>query len=137
MSRTGSLSLSDAWPSGDAAPGGVPRDRQAALDRSRRLADLLDQRFRAPGTRIRFGLDAIVGLIPVIGDTATLLIGLYPVAEGVRWGVRKRTIARMLWNLLFDWLIGLIPLIDIVLDVAFKANLRNARLLERELLRAK
>jgi hypothetical protein len=108
-------------------------DVEPALRRTRVLADLLDQHFRIPGTGIRFGYDAIIGLIPVIGDTATALIGLYPVFEARRLGLGKRIIARMLANLGIDWLIGLVPLIDVVLDVAYKANLKNARLLEQAL----
>ncbi len=118
-----------------AAPGRARADRQGALRRVRALANLLDQRFRLPGTPVRFGYDSIVGLLPVVGDSATALIGLYIVVEAVRLGTRKRVVARMLLNIVVDWLLGLVPLLDIVLDVAFKANLRNARLLERELRR--
>ena len=105
----------------------------AALQRTRILADLLDRRFRVPGTGIRFGYDAIIGLVPVVGDTATMIIGLYPVMEARRLKVGKRIIARMLTNLGIDWLIGLVPILDIFLDVAYKANLKNARLLETAL----
>ncbi len=110
-------------------------DRRRALKRVSLLADLLDQRFRIPGLGIRFGYDPLIGLIPVVGDSATFLIGLSILIEARRLGCRKRVIARMLLNLVVDWLIGLVPLVDLVLDVAFKANLRNARLLERELAR--
>ncbi len=99
----------------------------------RAVADLLDTKYHVPGTPIRFGFDAIVGLVPVVGDSATLLIGLYPVLEAVRAGARKRTLAKMLANLGIDWLLGLVPLVDLVLDVAFKANTRNLRLLERDI----
>lgn len=99
----------------------------------RTLADLLDTKYRVPGTRIRFGLDAVLGLVPVLGDTATLVLGLYPVLEALRIGARKRIIAKMVGNLGIDWLVGLVPLLDVVLDVAFKANTRNLRLLEREM----
>ncbi|MEO0715991.1 MAG: DUF4112 domain-containing protein, partial [Planctomycetota bacterium] len=70
-----------------------------------------------------------LGIVPVVGDTATLLIGLYPVLEALRSRARKRTIARMLANLGIDWLLGLVPFLDLALDVAFKANTRNLRLL--------
>ena len=113
----------------------TPTDVQQTLDRLHTLADLLDRQFRIPGTGIRFGLDSIVGLLPVVGDTATALVGAYPVVEGVRLGVRKRIVSRMLLNLGVDWLIGLVPVADLVLDVAFKANVRNVRLLESELRR--
>lgn len=108
-------------------------DASRTLARIAWLADQLDTVFRIPGTNIRFGFDSIIGIVPVVGDTATLLIGLYPVMEASRLGVRKRVIGRMLANLGVDWLIGLIPLVDLVFDVAYKANIRNLRLLEAEL----
>jgi len=94
---------------------------------------VLDTRFRLPGTSIRFGYDPIIGILPGVGDTVTLVIGAYIVLVAIRRRVRLAVIAQMLLNLFVDWLIGLVPLLDLVLDVAFKANLRNARLLEREL----
>ena len=109
------------------------RTDSARLSRVRALADLLDTKYGVPGAPIRFGFDAILGVVPVVGDTATLLIGLYPVFEALRSRARKRTIARMLANLGIDWLLGLVPFLDLALDVAFKANTRNLRLLEREL----
>lgn len=101
----------------------------AALRRVERFARLSDERFRVPGTRYRFGLDAIIGLVPVIGDTATFLASLYPVSVGHRLGLRKRTLLRMLGNIALDWLVGLIPMVDVFLDTAFKANRRNANIL--------
>ncbi len=104
-----------------------------ALRRAQRVARLLDEQFRIPGTGYRIGYDAIVGLLPVVGDTLTLIVGLYPIIEGLRLGVRRRTVIRMLMNLGVDWLLGLIPVLDVVLDAAYKANMKNVRLLEREL----
>lgn len=104
----------------------------AALVRARRLADLMDRRYRIPRTNIRFGLDPIIGLLPVVGDTVSALISAYPIVEAVRLKIRKRTILRMGLNLGIDWVIGLVPLLDLVLDVAFKANVKNSRLLESE-----
>ncbi len=107
-------------------------DTERSIRRITALADLLDSRFVIPGLGVRIGLDPIVGLIPVVGDTATALIGAYIVAEAVRLGTRKRVLARMTTNLALDWAIGLIPIVDIFFDVAFKANNKNARLLIRE-----
>jgi hypothetical protein len=127
----------DATPTGNAAAtrrgDPSPADAASALRRAHRLADLLDQRYRLPGTDFRYGFDSIIGLIPVVGDTATLLVGLYPIAEGHRLGVRKRALAKMLGNLGVDWLLGLVPVLDIFLDAAYKANVKNVRVLEREL----
>lgn len=105
----------------------------AARRRASKLADWLDTRYQLPGTPIRFGYDAILGLIPVIGDSATTIIGALILIEARRLGVRKPVLAKMIFNLVIDWLIGLIPLVDLLFDVAYKANLRNARLLEAEL----
>lgn len=108
-------------------------DVELDLTRVRRLAHWLDSRFTLPGTSIRFGFDTLLGLLPVVGDTATAAVGLFPVVTAVKLGVRKRVVAHMLFNLGADWAIGLVPGVDLVLDTAFKANLRNARLLEKEL----
>lgn len=98
----------------------------------RRLATLLDSRFALPGTKIRFGLDTIVGVVPVVGDTITFAAGAAIVVEAMRLGVRRRVLAQMGTNLLIDWLVGLVPVADLVLDTMYKAHLRNLRLLERE-----
>lgn len=98
----------------------------------RRLAFLLDDAFGIPGTRFRFGLDPIIGLVPVVGDTVTLVMGLLPVIAAVRFRLGPRLVMRMLGNLVLDWLVGLVPGIDLVLDAAVKAHRRNAILLERE-----
>lgn len=95
------------------------------------LAGWMDTKFKIPGTPIRFGFDPIIGLLPIAGDTVTLLIGAAMLFEARRlrlgWRVRL-AIAR---NLLIDWLIGLIPLADIIFDTQFKAHAKNAALLER------
>src|SRR5437870_10935691 len=106
-------------------------DAQRDLQNVERLAKLLDTEFEFAG--IRFGLDAIIGLIPVLGDSIAALIGLYPlyVAQQHKLGLLLR--ARMLLNLILDWLIGLVPIIGDILDVGFKANIYNAKLLRRAL----
>jgi len=100
-----------------------------------RLADLLDTRFGVPGTPIRFGLDSVIGLLPVAGDTVTLAIGSVMLLEAKRLGLGKRVMLGMAANLLIDWLIGLIPVADIVLDVWFKGHQRNLRLMREALAR--
>ena len=114
-------------------PAARARGADPTLNRVRFIAEFLDQRFRIPGTRIRFGYDAVIGLLPGIGDTLTAAIGFSIVLEAIRRRVGWGVVAKMILNLIFDWLIGLIPIIDLLLDVAFKANVRNVRLLEREL----
>lgn len=93
----------------------------------------MDTRYRVPGTEYRFGLDPIISLLPVVGDTASLLISLYPVLEASRAGVRRRVLVKMLANLGLDWLVGLVPVVGVIPDAWYKANTRNLRLLEKEL----
>jgi hypothetical protein len=106
-------------------------DAQRDLENVERLAKLLDTEFEFAG--IRFGLDAIIGLVPVVGDSIAALIGLYPiyVAQQHKLGWLLR--GRMLLNLIIDWLIGLVPIIGDALDVGFKANIHNAKLLRKAL----
>lgn len=103
---------------------------ERALRRAEHIADLFDQRFRIPVLGYRFGLDALVGLLPVVGDSVSLVAGGYIILEAIRLRLGAGTIARMLLNQAIDFVIGLVPLADIVLDVAYKANVRNAKLLE-------
>lgn len=106
------------------------------LERAQKLADLLDTRFRVPGTNMRFGLDGLLGLIPGIGDTAALGLSLWIVGEAWRMGLPRSVLARMLLNVALDYLIGLIPLLGDWFDFAYKANRRNADLMLRHLARA-
>ena len=109
---------------------GIDLDR---LDRLRRLTRLLDTRWTIPGTRIGVGLDGIASIVPVAGDTLTALVSLHIIDEASRLGVPKRLIARMLGNVALDWAVGSIPVIGTIFDIAFKANVRNLRLIERHL----
>jgi len=95
-----------------------------------RLARLLDSQFRIPGTDIRFGLDSILGLIPGAGDTVTATMAGYIIFEAWRMGVGKGIIARMVGNVVLDWIIGSIPLLGDIFDIGFKASTRNIRLME-------
>lgn len=101
----------------------------AALKRVDRLAYWLDDRFRIPGTKRRIGLDGLVGLIPGIGDAVTTTVSAYIIWEAWQLGVPVHLIMRMIWNLLVDSIIGAIPLLGDVFDVAWKANRKNLRLL--------
>lgn len=104
----------------------IPHKRRQRLEA---IAEMLDDRFRVPGTNLRFGLDGVIGLVPGIGDTVTTAIGSYIVAEAWRAGVPRRHLARMGANLAIDWAVGLVPLVGDLLDFGFKANRRNVRLL--------
>src|ERR1035438_6318424 len=98
-----------------------------------RLEILLDEAFRVPGTRIRFGLDGIIGLVPGLGDVLAGLLSLViPLAAWIR-GVPYVTLVRMAANLGIGVLVGSIPILGDAFDIAWKANRRNYRLLQRHL----
>ena len=94
---------------------------------------MLDSRFRVPGTKIRFGWDSLLGLIPGVGDVATLAPSAYLIYRGHKLGARKRTIARMATNTGLDFVVGAIPVLGDLFDLAFKANNRNVALLKSEM----
>ncbi len=99
------------------------------------LASLMDDRFRIPGTGIRLGLDGIIGLVPGIGDTVTSVISAYIVHECWRAGVSKRAVAKMVGNIGFEYVVGLIPIAGDIFDIGFKANKRNLAIARNELKR--
>lgn len=105
-----------------------PAQIEQSLDR---LSHLLDGLFRIPGTGWRFGLDALVGLIPGVGDTATSLASFYILAAGVRYRVPKITLVRMGLNIAVDYLFGLFPVVGDVFDAWWKSNERNVELLKK------
>jgi len=107
-----------------------PADLEADLQRVRWLANWLDAKFEVAG--VRFGLEGIVGLIPVVGDLLGALVGLYPIYVARRHRLGRLLQARMAWNLFIEWLIGCVPFVGDAFDIAFKANLRNLRLLEKK-----
>lgn len=84
---------------------------------------------RLPGTGIRFGFDSLIGVIPVVGDTITLVPSAYILMQAHKSGASKGLLARMGANIGIDWLIGLVPLIGDLFDVGWKSNIRNAALL--------
>lgn len=108
-----------------------PEDRSVRLQALRRWAVLLDSAFRIPGTGIRFGLDAIVGLIPGIGDISTPLFSALLLVHGVRMRLPLVVQARMVLNAALDLLLGFVPVLGDLVDIGWKANLRNLALLER------
>jgi len=93
------------------------------------LAFYLDDLFRIPGVGWRFGLDAIVGLIPNVGDTLTSLASFYILLAGVRYGVPKITLFRMAVNIGIDYLLGSVPIIGDAFDFFWKSNDMNMRLI--------
>ena len=95
----------------------------------KQLAELLDSKFRIPGTNIRFGIDPIIGLIPGAGDVFAGVISLYFLIQAALSGGRVSVLGRMFLNILLDVLIGSVPVLGEAFDIYWKANLRNSRIL--------
>jgi hypothetical protein len=109
-----------------------PRTRAAANSSDvEALAWLLDNSIPIPGTGRRIGLDALVGLVPGLGDVLSGGIGLFVVLRGAQLGVPRVVLARMLANVAVDFVIGAIPVIGDAFDLWFKANIRNVALIRR------
>lgn len=103
------------------------------LASARAIARLLDDAVPIPGTNVRVGLDALLGLLPGVGDVTGLVFGGYLVMLAARAGAPGSVVARMIVNLALDTAIGAVPLLGDVADIAWKANRRNLALLERAL----
>lgn len=108
------------------------RAREVDLDLSRRLARVMDDAVTVPGTRIGLGLDALIGLVPGIGDVVGSALSSVIVRDAIRARVPMAVLARMGLNLVIDALLGLVPGMGDLLDVAHRANRKNLRLLLRE-----
>ena len=100
---------------------------------SMRWPTLLDTAFLVPGTNIRFGIDAMIGLVPGIGDAVTTLMSLYIVREARELGAPRHLIARMLVNVALDGVVGAVPLLGDAFDVMWRANRRNMALLRKHI----
>ena len=112
-----------------------PRSREERVARLDALATLLDTAFILPGTNVRFGFDALIGLVPGIGDAITTAISLYIVHEARQLGAPAHLILRMLANVAVDGFVGAVPLVGDAFDVLWRANRRNVRLLREWLVR--
>jgi hypothetical protein len=109
----------------------APFDVAARLARLRRIAWLVDAAFVIPGTKFRFGVNSIIGLLPVGGDAILGVISLYIVFEAYQMGLPPGKIARMLANVAIEVFGGSVPVLGDLFDVALKANLRNIAIIER------
>jgi hypothetical protein len=105
--------------------------REQRLARLDALAKLLDVAFILPGTNIRYGIDGIIGLIPVVGDLITTAISLWIVREARALGAPWHVTVRMLGNVALDGVVGAVPVVGDAFDVMFRANIRNMRMLRR------
>ena len=101
------------------------------LSRLRSISRLLDNAIAIPGTKIRLGLDPILGLLPGGGDTITGGISAYIVVEAARMGVSREVLGKMVGNILIDSVAGTIPVVGDLFDVGWKSNVKNIELLEK------
>ena len=105
--------------------------REQRLARLEALAKLLDIAFLLPGTRIRYGIDGILRLLPVVGDLIASALSLWLVREARALGAPWHVTARMLANVALEGTVGMVPIAGDAFDVMFRANIRNMRLLRR------
>ena len=104
-----------------------------AIRRMEMMARLLDNAFVIPGTNQRVGIDAIIGLVPGLGDIATTLLSSYVIWEARNLGVSRVAIGRMLTNLAIHASVGAIPILGDVFDAFFRVNQRNMRIVRAQL----
>ena len=109
----------------------VGRDPASVRRRVEAMEQLLERAFPIPGTNMRVGLDAIVGLVPVVGDLVTTAMGAWLVWEARNLGMSKFQLVRMAGNIGVDALVGAVPIVGDLFDFAFKSNTRNLRIQKR------
>jgi len=107
----------------------VKSEVEGTIERLERIATLLDAAFPIPGTKIRIGWDSIAGLIPGVGDVITATPLFYYLTVVYKFNLGWTLAGKVVLNQLIDLLVGTVPLLGDLLDVVFKANIRNARLL--------
>ncbi len=112
---------------------GMGRDPQSVRQRVEALELLLERSFHIPGTKIPFGLDSIIGLVPVLGDVVTAVMGAYMVWEARNLGMSKWHLIRMTANVGIDTALGAIPLIGDVFDLVWRSNSKNLRIIKKHL----
>jgi hypothetical protein len=113
----------------------LPPETANTQRRLDRLAELLDSKFRIPGTGIRFGYDSLVGLLPGVGDTLGVAVSAWLIYEAWRIGTPRGMLLRMAANAGIDYALGSVPVVGDVFDIFFKANRRNVELLNQHMKR--
>jgi hypothetical protein len=106
---------------------------RGAIERVAVVAYLLDKSVGVPGTKYKLGIDAIIGVLPVAGDTAGAVLSLYIVVEAIRLRVSWLTVLRMLLNIAIDAVVGSVPVVGDLFDAFWNANVRNVNLLVGDL----
>lgn len=103
-------------------------DEKGEVEIVRAIRKVMDEAVSVPGTKVKLGLDAVLGLIPGVGDVSSAAIGAYMLHAAARLGVPTIVMVRMLVNLFIDAVIGIIPIVGDYLDVLYRANSKNAAL---------
>lgn len=111
----------------------TPAKQIARINKLRRISKVLDNAITIPGTKISFGLDPILGLLPGGGDTITGGLSAYIVVEAARMGLPREILGQMVGNILIDSFAGTIPVLGDLFDVGWKSNVKNIELLEKHL----
>ncbi|MEH0157893.1 DUF4112 domain-containing protein [Limibacter armeniacum] len=97
-----------------------------------KVAMIMDDGFRIPGTKMRIGLDPIISMLPVAGDTASFLMSALAVIVAARHGASTKVVGQMVGNILVDYIAGTVPVVGDMFDFAFKANRRNYKLMKQQ-----
>jgi Domain of unknown function (DUF4112) len=113
----------------------VPPEYARLLDDVDKLADNLDRRFQIPLTRVRFGWDPVIGLVPVAGDIVTAALAIRIIMTARRLGADRALLRRMAGNSIIDVAISIVPIVGTVVDVFYRSNVRNVELLKSEIRR--
>src|SRR5438477_4511107 len=106
------------------------RKRQALEPLFKWLALIMDEFIRVPGTKFKFGLDPLIGLLPGLGDTGSALVSAFALVQAARLGVPKILLARMSLNILINELVGIVPIAGDALSFWFKSNVRNYQIIK-------
>lgn len=111
----------------------LPTKQISKISKLRRISRLLDSAISIPGTKISFGLDPILGMLPGGGDALTGGISAYIVIEAAKMGISRDIILKMVGNILIDSFAGTVPVVGDLFDVGWKSNVKNLELLEKHL----
>tara|TARA_B100001250_G_scaffold360555_1_gene338090 strand:- start:1350 stop:1709 length:360 start_codon:yes stop_codon:yes gene_type:complete len=106
------------------------------LTRLRQLSENLDESFTIPGTNIKFGIDALIGLVPGGGDLIGGLFSLYLLRTAIKMKLPKSAIISIMFNIIIDTTIGIVPVIGDIFDILWKSNKRNMRIIEKHLVKS-
>ncbi len=106
------------------------------LTRLRQLSENLDESFTIPGTNIKFGIDALIGLVPGGGDLIGSLFSLYLLRTAIKMKLPKSAIISIMFNIIIDTTIGIVPVIGDIFDIFWKSNKRNMRIIEKHLVKS-